>query len=221
MTEPYYSDELVTLYHGDCRDVVADLPSGASVVTDSPYGVGLAYDEHDDSEENLRDLIGALAPILLNGDSHGVFTGVQNFSLWPRPRWTLCWIEPAGTRSGPWGFSTWQPIAAYGPDPFLATGRGRRPDTFRTAATSAKNEKALHGTGDHPCPKPISVMTWAVERITLPTATVVDPFAGSGSTLVAAKRLGRKAIGVELSERYCEIAAKRLAQGVLDFGGAS
>jgi site-specific DNA-methyltransferase (adenine-specific) len=67
----------------------------------------------------------------------------------------------------------------------------------------------------HPCPKPEGWMRWLVNLATLSTDTVIDPFAGSGTTLVAAKRMGRKAIGIELNERYCEIAATRLQQEAL------
>lgn len=68
---------------------------------------------------------------------------------------------------------------------------------------------------DHPCPKPESLMMQLVEQFTDPGETILDPFMGSGTTLIAAKRLGRKAIGIELEEKYCEIAAKRLSQGAL------
>jgi hypothetical protein len=72
---------------------------------------------------------------------------------------------------------------------------------------------------DHPCPKPLPLMSHLVTDFTDPGDTILDPFMGSGTTLVAAKRLGRKAIGIELNERYCEIAVSRLAQGALDLFG--
>lgn len=220
MTEPYYDDGQVQIWHGDCREVMPGVAFD-SILTDAPYGVGLDYDVHDDSVESLDAVIRHLSPVLLNGGTHGVFPGVGNQHRWPQPTWTLCWVEPGGTRTGKWGFSTWQPVLAYGPDPYLASGRGRRPDSLRTTATSATNLREREGTSGHPCPKPLTVMRWAVERITAQGAVLLDPFMGSGSTLMAARETGRRAIGIELSERYCEIAAKRCAQGVLDFGEAS
>lgn len=76
-------------------------------------------------------------------------------------------------------------------------------------------------TGHNPTQKPVTLMAWCIRFLPASPLPLVDPFAGSGSTLVAAKREGRRCIGIEIEERYCEIAAQRLAQGVLDFGEAS
>ena len=83
------------------------------------------------------------------------------------------------------------------------------PDSFMSTEAAEKN--------GHPCPKPIVQWKRLLNRCTIRGETTLDPFMGSGTTLVAAKQLGRKAIGIEIEEKYCEIAVKRLAQGVLDF----
>jgi site-specific DNA-methyltransferase (adenine-specific) len=102
---------------------------------------------------------------------------------------------------------------AYGRDPYLAASLGSRPDTLN------KYEKSeING---HPVPKPLGVWKWLMTRGSVNTGeTILDPFMGSGTTLRAAKDLGRKAIGIELEERYCEIAARRCAQEVLDLAPA-
>jgi len=106
------------------------------------------------------------------------------------------------------------PILYYGKDPFLQDGKGGRPNSLR-------DEQPNREVIDHPCPKPIKWMRWAVSRASREGETILDPFMGSGTTLRAAKDLGRKAIGIELSERYCEIAVRRLQQSVLPLGEAA
>ncbi len=98
--------------------------------------------------------------------------------------------------------------------PFTVSNRDRSTDIWNFPPVSPY-------PGKHPCEKPESLLAHMIETSSRAGATILDPFAGSGSTLVAARALGRKAIGVELEERYCEIAARRLAQNVLDFGGAA
>jgi len=199
---PYYEDELVTLYHGDCRDLLDGI-EGDLTLTDPPYANGTAYASYQDSQENLQDLIAALFPLRTNRAL--ITPGVANMHLYPQPAWTLAWVTPAGAGSGPWGFSCWQPCLAYGGDPYLANGLGRRPDTLIRTETTKEDR--------HPCAKPIDVWRWLLMRgSAAEDDVVVDPFAGAGTTLRAAKDCGRRAIGIELDERYCEVAATNLAQ---------
>jgi DNA modification methylase len=224
--KPYYQDESVTLYHGDCREVTDWLEADV-LVTDPPYGVelgndadmrgkghGLAkttYASYEDTHENLVTIVAPVISEALGAVKRGaVFSGphLQDFPKASAVGGIYC---PAASGRHSWGFKTFLPVLFYGKDPLL--NKGARPNVIQSSVAAEKN--------GHPCPKPLEWMRWLVDRVTLPGEVVCDPFAGSGTTLVAAKGLGLRAIGVELDERYCEIAAKRLAQGVLDFGDAS
>ena len=226
---PYYEDDACTIYHGDAREF-AGLIDADVVITDPPYGVGLttkkngyrrpgasggyvevpqASSVYPDDAEDVRSLIAAVFPPLLDRIGRAlIYSGTTMLWAYPRASAVGCVFTPNGAGSSSWGFQTCHPILYYGKDPFLADGKGRRPNGFRTEQPNREDI-------DHPCPKPLKWMTWAVERASRPGETVLDPFMGSGTTLVAAKLCGRKAIGIERQEAYCEIAAKRLAQGVL------
>jgi site-specific DNA-methyltransferase (adenine-specific) len=176
------------------------------VLTDPPYGLDWNYDLHNDTEIGLAELIKIVMPqIQIVGKRTLLTCGHTNMWKYPEPDWVLCWQIPAGANRNKWGFTTWQPILAYGKDPYLANGMGARADSFSITETAEKN--------GHPCPKPIGVWEKVLLRGSVKTTdTILDPFAGSGTTLVAAKRLGRKAIGIEISEKYCRIAIDRLRQ---------
>jgi DNA modification methylase len=206
---PYYQDDLVTIYHGDARDLLPSLAFDA-IVTDAPYGVGIEYGAFDDTPADVRALADDLTPYLLASRSAAVLTGVPQMWMWPQPKWVLCWsYAPTTNQFSPWGYAQWQPILVYGKDPYLARNLGPRPTVFTYASPPDRFANS------HPCPKPEPVMRWVVERTTLPTDTILDPFMGSGTTLVSAKDAGRRAIGIELEERYCEVAAIRCSQEVL------
>jgi hypothetical protein len=129
--------------------------------------------------------------------------GNRNQRLYPDPEWTLAWFVPAGTGMNPWGFTCWQPILAFGKDPFLTNRKGSRPDAF------VMTESAENSLG-HPCPKPVGVWCRLLERGSLNAGDLVlDPFAGSGTTLIAAEKTGRRCAAVELAPEYVDVSVIR------------
>lgn len=212
---PYYEHGGITIYHGDARDILPTLLADV-ILTDLPYGIGVDYgDTFTDTTENLDALVLDALPLLRAAAPVVALTcGIGNWWRYPEPTWVLCWYQAnACATTGRWGFNQWQPVLAYGTDPYLSRGLGRRPDVIITAAPNTGRDKRL----GHPCPKPIEAWRKVLLRVSpAETDVVLDPFMGSGSTLVAAKYSGRAAIGIDISERYCEIAAKRLGQDLLD-----
>ena len=214
---PYYQDDWATIYHGDCRDVLPGLVSrNTFTLTDLPYGIGLDYGESfEDTPDYLEELVHEALPLMRLVSPVVAFTcGIANVWRYPAPTWMLCWYQAnAMGGSGYWGFNVWQPILCYGPDPYLTLGMGRRPDFINTAAPNNGADKR----NGHPCPKPIEAWSKVLVRVSPDQSrTILDPFMGSGSTLVAAKYSGRRSIGIEIEERFCEIAANRLAQEVME-----
>ena len=213
MIEPYYQEDGITIYCGDCRDILPTFPDKSFdlVLTDPPYANETEYSSYHDTAANLALLLGGSFEEIRRVSVRSLFScGVANIHLFPRPDWTLLWYSPAGVGSSKWGFACWQPILAYGPDPYLQAGLGRQPDTIVSNESSKKN--------GHPCPKPEQTWKQVLTRASIEMwDSILDPFMGSGTTLVAAKRLGRRATGIELSEKYCQIAVKRLSQMQLEF----
>lgn len=201
--KPYYEDGAVTIYHGDCRDVLPYVAADV-VVTDPPYGVGVDYGTFHDTPEMLASLVADVFPIMQKVGRVGLTPGIGNERLYPQPDWTLAWFYGGGSNYSPWGFNCWQPILVWGKCPYMAAGDGCRPDAVVMNLPAVAN--------GHPCSKPFRFMTWLVNRLSRCHEIVLDPFMGSGTTLRAAKDLGRKAIGIEIEERYCEIAARRCSQ---------
>ena len=136
-----------------------------------------------------------------------------NRCMWdyPKPDDVGIWYNPASTTRGRWGFSMINCfIFYYGKDPYNI-GQG-----MKYSQSLSGHSDSVEGIG-HPCPKPMKFARWLVSRASVKRETVLDLFTGSGSFLIAAKDLGRRAIGIEIEEKYCEIAAKRLSQEVFTF----
>lgn len=228
--KPYYADDLVTIYHGDSREVTEWLQADV-LVTDPPYGIGwrrgagtgprnrrgLADPGHqgiaNDSDTAERDAV-----LASWGDRPGLVFG--SFYAPPPQRVRQWLVFRKWANSGVVGSTTgWRRDA----EPIFVTGtwpaRRSQWSSVLEATGGVGNAHAPQRKYEHPHAKPLNVMEQLIDAC--PPGTIADPFAGSGSTLVAARNLGRKAIGVELDERYCETIANRLSQGALMFGGAA
>jgi len=204
---PYYSHAGITIYHGDCRDILPHVTADV-VVTDPPYGVGIDYASYDDNAANTAGVVADFVDELVGRVRCVAFTaGRYETELWLYrnfpPRWRMCWYKGAQSTASPIGFNDWEAVLIYGDHV-----HNHAHDWFYAMPEQM-------GRFGHPCPKPVGYGLALIGRLSKPSDIILDPFMGSGTTLVAAKQLGRKAIGIEIEERYCEIAVKRLAQEVL------
>jgi DNA modification methylase len=225
---PYYSDDLVTIYHGDCRDVMRALPREAAevLITDPPYGMNyqsnmrrvsfdlIAGDEEFDAGwlRDARPLVKPRSP---------VYVFAQDASIAP----TREAIVAVG-----WSLSrmlVWDKMAMTAGD---LEDVGSRTEYIVAATAAGSSDRRKYAARDpnliaiprvdtrllrHPAEKPVALLSYLIVRSTGPDDLVLDPFMGSGPTIEAAKSLGRRAIGIEIEERYCEIAATRCSQEVL------
>jgi DNA modification methylase len=190
---------------GDCREILPTLGKVDAVVTDPPYGLDIDYESFSDSQENVSALVAEVLPMCRDMANVVALTpGKLNEWLYPRPSWVLGWASKSGQGGTPWGFPCYWPILVYGKDPYLATGKGRQPDTYFPGSLDTDKN-------GHPCPKPLNVMKWLVRRVSL-SGTILDPFMGSGTTGVACAKLGRKFIGIEIEPKYFDIACRRIEQ---------
>lgn len=218
--KPYYERDGIVIYRADCREVLPSL-RGDALITDPPYGVAFGRATWSDDPGSYPALVSWLVDTAATVVPDGfvfVFQAMPNvgrFSEW----------FPAGFRifAACKNFVQMRPVDvqfAWDPVVFWHTGnpgKAHRKDAGVVTRDWHVGDVAgvLSSPVGHPCPRPLATMRHIVAIGSRDGQTIVDPFAGSGTTLRAAKDLGRRAIGVEIEERYCEIAAKRLEQQVL------
>lgn len=206
--KPYYDCDGITIYHGDCREILPHLPKVDLVLTDPPYGIG------------IKGKVGGgkLAPVTDYGD----------FNKWdekPIEDWLRLLIVSKADRTIWWGgnYYPMPPSQCWLVWDKMNTGNFADCELAWTNLQQSVRIKHHLWNGMirkgsesrfHPTQKPLELMEWAI-NVSVAGETILDPFMGSGTTLVAAKQLHRKAIGIEIEEKYCQIAIKRLSQGVL------
>ncbi len=246
MGEPYYADESVTLYHGDCRELLAlGFPRADCIVADPPYGdTSLDWDTWPD---------GWLSKVRPFARSLWCFGSMRMFMLryeeFLRLGWVMSqdvvWEKHNGSgfaadrfkrvheHAVHWYKGLWADVYHETPTTSDATARqvrrkARPAHTGYVEESSYTSEdggprlmrsvlqvRSMHGRAIHPTEKPVGILDPLIRYACPPGGTVLDPFAGSGSTAEAARMSGRKAILIEADERYCELIVKRMAQGVL------
>jgi len=222
--KPYYQDNYCTIYHGDCREILPHLEPVDLVLTDPPYGIDYAkYPTHRDYSKGYIEFLLPIVDLCESKIQDGYFAifqatkNLRKCGEWFKREWRpiVSFRE----------FAQWMPTHIQFRTDFILfwmVGKAKcwKPknvprDYFissRVCVTQGINKRV-----DHPCPRPLDTMLYLVDVLGYPKGIVLDPFMGSGTTLVAAKQLNRKAIGIEIEEKYCEIAVRRLAQEVLDF----
>ena len=217
---PYYDDgKGIVIYHGDCREILPHLPKVDLVLTDPPYGIGAdrnlrANKQHGNALAPSKDYglgqwdneppLPSTFHLMLQKSQHQIIWGGNYFNLSPSSCW-LVWDKDNGNNGYADCELAWTSMA-----------KAIRRLRFRWMGMLQENMGAKKEEREHPTQKPLEVMKWAISQAPDDCTTILDPFMGSGTTLRAAKDLGRQCIGIEIEEKYCEIAARRLGQEVLD-----
>ena len=223
--KPYFDENGVTIYHGDCRDLLRDMEPGGLVLTDPPYGVtysgnhnlgrGTAPITNDGTRLSLA-LYREVMPIL-RADHLLWFT---RWDAWPDV-WTILgqFYPIRGLLVWDKGHPGMGDLKHWGPSyELIASAGSGKIQGSRDESILRFNPVPPNGRR-HPTEKPVAMLAYLIEK--LAPARVIDPFCGSGGTLEAAKSLGVPVIGIEIEERYCEVAARRFDQGAFDFGAAA
>jgi DNA modification methylase len=231
--KPYYEHAGITIYHGDCREVLPTLGKSKVdlVLTDPPYGVmwrsnhrseRFDFIEGDDSVEAAYAAIDLAIPCLKRFAHLYVFGRFALSTEFLSPAVELIWdkgMMNSGNLGCPWG-NQHEYIQFHVYDSSrqnIAEGKGRLSARLRKG-TVLSVQRLNSGAVTHPAEKPIRLLRELIESSSCIEDLVLDPFCGVGSTLHAAALEGRRAIGIEIEEKYCEIAAKRLSQEVFQFG---
>lgn len=228
MLTPYFRDDGITIYHGDASVILPALLANGTLntalcsvnlmLTDPPYGISggsgtenleRAKGEYDfeGGWSDDRDYVKSVVVPIIRDYGKGtigraiVTPGKKAMMDYPEPDDVGCLWSPAATGRDNWGFVTFNPVLYYGRDPRLGK-KGTTP-----SGTTMNESIQVPG---FPCPKPPEVWKWLLTKGSVEGETVIDPFMGSGTTLLVAKETGRRAIGIEISKAYCDIAITRL-----------
>ena len=214
MIKPYYDHAGITIYHGDCLEIMPELGDVDLVLTDPPWNLG--YFEDDDN----------------SWDKYAEWLGKTKKLCEQKSKCCIIFQSSKAVAYVSHLFKEW--LLFGNPKSFGQLIKGRISNTFDVAfindpktdftgesgwrnwhiANNSSSKNACRGLG-HPTPRPLDTMKYIIGMFS--HKIILDPFMGSGTTLVAAKELGRKAIGIEIEEKYCEIAVRRLAQEMLPF----
>ena len=245
---PYFTDGTVTLYHGDCRELLPALSiePGAAVIADPPYGeTNLIWDRWPVGWLSVLASSIDVGHLWCFGSMRMLLERLGEFAAWTYAQ-EVVWEKHNGSSLAAdrfrrvhefafgWYRGSWADLHHDTPTTPDATARTvrRKPKPphwqgARGASTYASEDggprlmrsvllvRSCHGDAVHPTQKPLGILRPLITYSTPPDGLVLDPFAGSGSTRVAAQHEGRRAVGIEAREDYCEVAARRLAQGVL------
>ena len=219
--KPYFEDEFVTLFHGDCLEVTGWL-SADVLVTDPPYGI--EAESRKGSYRGAGSQLRKYNPIANDNNTQARDEVLQAwgdkpaivFGSWkmPRPEKTqhvLIWWK-RGHAPGPTNAAF---MSQHEEIYILGNGFRASSPPMRSVIETREPRSIEVAKIGHPTPKPIGMMETLIDRC--PPGVIADPFAGSGATLLAARNLGRKVIGVEIEEKYCELMAKRLSQQTFQF----
>jgi site-specific DNA-methyltransferase (adenine-specific) len=247
---PYYADEHVTLWHGDARELLATLGQFDAVITDPPYAeTSLDWDVWPAgwptmAAEHARSMwcFGSMRMFLDQRDEFAAWKLSQDI-VWEKHNGSGLHsdrFKRVHEHATHWYRGDWTAVrheTPTTPDATARTVRMKAKPTHHQGTRGAQvymsedggprltrsviYARSMHGKAIHPTEKPVAVLEPLIEYAVAPGGVVLDPFAGSGSTGVAARNLGRRAVLIEAREEQCEKTALRLSQGVLDFGATA